>query len=180
MPALKWANIIFTTSNLFLLRSGGDREFDVVTWWSVFLTLCLPVSFLCCLFLCVSLSPFVEWWTVKCWCWFCDFIFPINLLRHLPIWSIFLCLLNSETSFFSLIAEDTNWFPKENMFSFQTATTTMQAWVSSSCAHTHTNIHSHNYARSAVWKVKVNVPCQCFIQLPRNRPLPAYLTLRIF
>lgn len=88
MHALKWANIIFTTSNLFPLRSGGDREFDVVTWWSVFLTLRLTVSFLCCLFLCVSLSPFVEWWTVKCWCWFCDFIFPINLLRHLPIWSI--------------------------------------------------------------------------------------------
>lgn len=36
------------------------------------------------------------------------------------------------------------------------------------CTHTYTNMHSHNYARSAVWKVRVNVPWQCLIQLPRN------------
>lgn len=37
------------------------------------------------------------------------------------------CFFHVILTFFSLIAEDTNWFPKENMFSFQTATTTMQA-----------------------------------------------------
>lgn len=62
-----------------------------------------------------------------------------SLLSSLPLWSAvvlwlsytckYVVYLRVESSLFSLIAEDTNWFPKENMFSFQTATTTMQAWV---------------------------------------------------
>lgn len=35
--------------------------------------------------------------------------------------------------------EDNQWYPKENMFSFQTATTTMQAWA----AHWH---HTHTHS----------------------------------
>lgn len=37
------------------------------------------------------------------------------------------CRVKSLCLWICLIVDDTNWFPKENMFSFQTATTTMQA-----------------------------------------------------
>lgn len=71
--------------------------------------------------------------------------------------------LNLDSSFFSLIAEDTNWFPKENMFSFQTATTTMQAWVSDLQALIHftcTQTHIYAHILSHLWSVcKVRLVC---------------------
>lgn len=55
-------------------------------------------SLLCCLFLCVSLSPFVEWWTVRCWCWFCALM--LILLLAIRRTDCFLCPLNTGTLIF--------------------------------------------------------------------------------
>lgn len=101
-----------------------------VTWWSVsltlrlFVSLCLPLS-VCGVLDCEVLLLLLCFHNILITTFsnmtrrFFSFVFPLTL----------------ESSFFSLIADDTNWFPKENMFSFQTATTTMQAWVSSFHIH---------------------------------------------
>lgn len=48
-----------------------------------------------------------------------------HCLHLLHLLHLLLYLLLSSTS--SLVPDESSWFPKENLFSFQTATTTMQA-----------------------------------------------------
>lgn len=99
-----------------------------VTWWSVFLTLRLPR-------LSPLLSPSVCLPLSICGVMDCEVVLSFHIFNIFTafanmahkLYFLLFFHLTLESSFFSLIAEDTNWFPKENMFSFQTATTTMQA-----------------------------------------------------
>ena len=120
-----------------------------VTWWSVVLTLRLP-SLSPAVSSCVS--PSLHLWSGGLWSAgaVTSFVLPYfycindNIRQMRQISRCFFLHLPSVSSFLSVIAEDTNWFPKENMFSFQTATTTMQAWVSSkSHVHKHTELMDH-------------------------------------
>lgn len=98
-----------------------------VTWWSVFLT--LRLSHLLSLPVCLPLSlcGVVDCGVVVLSLVLCSHIPTLFIMTFDNTYTCFNTEFNLQSIFLSLSAEDNNWFPKENMFSFQTATTTMQA-----------------------------------------------------
>lgn len=101
-----------------------------VTWWSVLLTLRLstPLSLPVCLPLSICGVVDCEVLVLSLvLCFHISYVLIPTFAKYGRFFLVFFLTRLTLSSFLFLITEDTNWFPKENMFSFQTATTTMQA-----------------------------------------------------
>lgn len=158
--------------------------------WCVILT----PSLLCCLFLCVSLSPFVEWWIVRCWCRFCAFI--LTLLQLLPVrgTDCFLCpsnigiLISFFLSLFLFIyfclQRTQTGSPRKICSPFKQPQQLCRREFST-FFQTHANLHvscSHSHIQrvSTVWKVSINKPNWCVwpstVNKLLNTTLPAFFS----